>query len=119
MPVTDKDLEKKRERIAKLREQVANEEAKAAENVLEQSREIEIAQLDVEEARLQAQLSAAKEVAKRSNVTSGSVDLTANLEAAKEAAKSVTPPGVTVDPNEGSGSNNSSDTKSDGDEKKG
>jgi ABC-type phosphate transport system auxiliary subunit len=100
MPVTDKDLEKKRERIAKLREQVAEEEAKAASNVAEHSRDIENLQLEAEEARLEAQLAAAKEAAKTSAKSEGSgttlAAVTEQLEAAKTA---VTPPGVAVDTN--------------------
>jgi hypothetical protein len=103
MSVTEKDLEKKRERLAKLREQVANEEAKAATNALDQSREIEIVQLDAEEARLEAQLAAAKEAAKRSAAKEGASGTLAAVTEQLEAAKTeVTPPGVTIDTNAGS-----------------
>lgn len=103
MPVTEKDLDKKRDRIAKLREQVAAEEAKAATNAAEQTREIEIRQLDAEEARLEAQLRAAKEAAKKSVASEGANTTLAAVNEQLEAAKTeVTPPGVTVDPNEGS-----------------
>lgn len=102
MPVTEKDLEKKRERIAKLREQVANEEAKAATHALDQSREIEVKQLEAEEARLEAQLAAAKEAAKRSAAKEGASGTLASVTEQLEAAQvGVTPPGVTVDTNAG------------------
>lgn len=100
MPVTEKDLEKKRDRIAKLRDQVAAEEAKAADNAVAVSREIAVAQLDAEEAKLEAQLAAAKAAAKKSASTEGADGTLAAVTAQLEAAKTpVTPPGVTVDTN--------------------
>jgi hypothetical protein len=102
MPVTEKDLEKKRERIAKLREQVASEEAKAATNAADQTREIEVKQLEAEEARLEAQLAAAKEAAKKSAAKEGATGTLAAVTEQLEAAKTeVTPPGVAVDTNAG------------------
>jgi hypothetical protein len=105
MPVTEKDLEKKRDRIAKLREQVANEELKVATNAAEQSNEIEIRQLEAEEARLEAQLAAAKEATKKSVATEGAAGPLAAVTEQLEAAQAeVTPPGVAVDTNAGTAS---------------
>lgn len=69
--VSDEELQAKRDRVAKLREQLANEEAKASVRVREQENAIEAAQLDAEEARLQLQLHNAKEGAKVASVKQG------------------------------------------------
>lgn len=114
MAVSEKDLEKKRDRIAKLREQVAAEEAKAEVNAVEQTREIEVRQLEAEEARLEAQLAAAKQAAKKSAASEGAnTTLDAVSEQLEAAKREVTPPGVTVDPNEGAGKS-AADEKKDG-----
>lgn len=99
--VTDKDLEQKRASIERLREQITTQEAKASSVVQEQNNAIEMAQLEAEEARLQAQLAAAREQAKVSNIRSGSDALTDTLHAARDAAAEITPPGVAVDTNAG------------------
>ncbi len=97
--VSEEDLEQKRSEVDKLREQIAATQAKADAAVQEQSMVIQAAALDAEKAQLEAQLAAAKEQAKVSNVRSGFADLTETLRAAREAAGGVTPPGVTVDTN--------------------
>lgn len=99
--VTDKDLEDKRVKIAKLRDSIASEQAKAASVTQAQSNAIEAAQLDAEAAQLEAQLAAAKEQAKVTTIRSGSADLTETLKDAAKVASEVTPPGVTVDTNAG------------------
>jgi hypothetical protein len=112
MPATEKDLDKKRDRIAKLREQVAAEEAKAVQNAAEQSREIESRQLEAEEARLEAQLRAAKEAAKKSAASEGVGGTLAAVKEQLEAAKAeITPPGVAVDTNAGSESKSDEEKK--------
>lgn len=110
--VSEEDLQKKRDQNARLREQIAAAEAQADERVREQSNAIEAAQLDAENARLEAQLAAAKEKAKVSAAKGGAE---APLEAAKEqleAAKAgITPAGVTVDTNANAETGSDPDSK--------
>jgi hypothetical protein len=82
MPTSDEDLQAKRDEVSKLREQVANEEAKRLERERNLSNEVEAANLDAEAANLRAQLAAAKESAKVGTVRAGA---TAPIEAAREA----------------------------------
>lgn len=82
MPTSDEDLQKKREEAQRLREQVANEEAKRLEREREATNEIEAATLDAEIAQLKANLAAAKESAKVGVVKGGT---SAPIEAAKDA----------------------------------
>lgn len=99
MALTQEDLDSKQARNAKLREQLEETSQKATARVYEKSLDIQGAQLDAEAARLEAQLAAAKEAAKVSNVNAGAGDL---LDQAKEDAKAdhdFTPPGVAVDTN--------------------
>jgi hypothetical protein len=63
MAVTQKDLDAKKRANDKLREQIEAQQAKAAETVQDRAYEIEGAQLDAENARLTAQLEAAKAAA--------------------------------------------------------
>ena len=111
--LSEKDLEQRRDKNAKLREQIAEAQAKASTAAQDQAREIEAAHLDAETARLEAQLAAAREVAKASVVKEASA---APIEAAKAqlaaAKEGVTLPGQTVD------TNKSASEKSDADEKK-
>lgn len=99
MAISEEDLEQKRARNNRLREQIAAQEAKASSAIQEQSLTVDAAKLDAETARLEAQLAAAKEQAKVSNIRQGSSDLHEQLVAAKESASAVTPPGVVVDTN--------------------
>lgn len=104
--LTDKDLEQKQEKNAKLREQIADAEAKAAAHVADKSREIEGAALDAETARLEAQLSNARELAKVATVKDGAADLLASVTDQKNAAEEgLTLPGIAVDTNEKNGGN--------------
>lgn len=61
---TEKELEELQARLAKKRDQIAAEEAKRAERQGEQEREIRFAQLQAEEARLDAELNRAKQLSK-------------------------------------------------------
>lgn len=98
--LTDKDLEQKREKNAKLREQIAEQGTKAASVAQDQTLQIEAAQLDAETARLEAQLAAAKEAAKVSVAKEGAAaPLALAKEQLKAAQSGVTPPGVAVDTN--------------------
>lgn len=102
MAVEEKDLEQKRAKADKLREQIAEAEAKAAENTTAQQAEIEGAQLDTEIARLERRLAEAKEAAKVSvakESASGVMDqVTEQLEAA--VAHQQAPIGVVETPAE-------------------
>lgn len=71
MPTTQEELAAKRERVEKLRDQLAAAEAQRVSRESEAQTDIEAAQLDAEEARLQGQLVAAKEAAKVGSVKSG------------------------------------------------
>jgi predicted nucleic acid-binding Zn-ribbon protein len=102
MPITENDLQKKRDRLDKLREQIADAETTASAHVTDQAYQVEMAQLEAEEARLETQLARAKASAK---VTVAKDGATGPLQAAKEqlaaaqAAKEA--PVGPVDPNEG------------------
>jgi hypothetical protein len=96
-PVSDADLAKKQERVAKLRAQVEEAERTRVERERDQANTITMAQLDAEEARLQAQLDSAKAAGRVSTVKEGA---SGPLEAAREdlriaeaqgAAANVTP----------------------------
>lgn len=64
MATTEKDLDQKRERLARLRQQVAEANAQRVTREEDLSRDVQAAQLDAEAAQLEAQLFAAKEAAK-------------------------------------------------------
>lgn len=101
--VTEEDLDKKRHGLEKLREQIA--EAHASRESREQalSNEISMKQLDAEEARLRAELAAAREAAKASTVKSGTADLLDTItdeqkaaEASAKAAEATSQPTTTA-----------------------
>lgn len=83
-PVSDADLAKKQERVARLRAQVEDAERTRTERERNQANAIVAAQLDAEEARLVAQLEAAKSAAKVGSVKEGAAG---PLEAAREEQK--------------------------------
>lgn len=83
-PVSDTDLAKKQERVAKLRAQVEEQERTRSQREREQANAITMAQLDAEEARLQAQLDAARAGSKVGAVKEGA---SGPLEAAREERK--------------------------------
>lgn len=80
-PVSDADLAKKQERVARLRQQVEDAERTRVTREQQQANTITMAQLEAEEARLEAQLAAAKEAGKVGAVKDG---VSAPLEAARE-----------------------------------
>lgn len=108
---TDNELEQKRSKNEKLRDQLAAAQAKTADALSDQNNVIEGKTLDAETARLEAQLAAAKEQAKVSSIRSGNEGTLAAVDAQLEAARGgITPPGVTVDTNAGVEDKSSSTT---------
>lgn len=96
---TEEELDKKRDNNQKLRDQLAETQQKAAAAAYEQGLVVQGAQLDAETAALEAQLSAAKEAAKASNIKAGAAGpLQQANEAAAAVSADITPPGVTVEP---------------------
>lgn len=79
MAPTPEELDEQRARIAELRQQIADEEASAAEATRDNAAEVQAAELKAEELRLQAELAEAK--ARNEAVKSNS----SALEAAKQA----------------------------------
>jgi hypothetical protein len=71
MAITDEELDDKRQHAEKLREQVANEEAKRLTREAEGANALASAQLDAEIVRLEAQLATAKERNKVAAVKDG------------------------------------------------
>lgn len=80
MATTEKELDEKRQRNERLREQLAAEEAKRLTREAEVSNDVTAKNLDAEAARLEAQLAAAKETNKVAAVKSGAA---APIEAAQ------------------------------------
>lgn len=100
--VSDKDLEKLRDKGDKLREQIAAAEAEAAQKITDASNAIVQSQLEAENARLEARLAAAKAAAKTTTIKEGSEGLHATLDEQLEAAKAAAAaPQGPVDPNAG------------------
>lgn len=81
MATSDEDLKKKQEHVARLREQVAAEEAKRVTREAELANDVTMAQLTAEEARLEAQLTAARQANKVTAVKDGA---SAPLQSARE-----------------------------------
>lgn len=81
MPTSNEDLQKKAERLQKLREQVAAEESKRTSRESELANDVKMTEMEAEEARLEARLAAAKDAGKVGSVKAGA---SAPLEAAKE-----------------------------------
>jgi hypothetical protein len=79
-PVSDEDVARKVERVEKLRQQVADANAKRLENERAQTNSIQFAQLEAEEARLELELTRAKSASTVSAAKSGA---SAPLDAAK------------------------------------
>lgn len=84
MPTSDEDLQAQADKVEKLREQVANAEAKRTERERELSNDITMTQLQAEEAALEARLTVAKEQGKVGSVKAGAG---APLDAAKDQLK--------------------------------
>lgn len=80
MPTSDEDLAKEQARVEKLRQQLADEEAKRVERERSLANDITLAQLQAEAAQLEARLAVAKEQGKVATVKDGAA---APLDAAK------------------------------------
>lgn len=86
MPTSEEDLEAKRQRNVKLREQIEAEHAKRVTREREAANDIVAVQLDVEGARLESELASAKEAAKVSTIKQGTAAPMANAKDAMAAA---------------------------------
>jgi acetylornithine/succinyldiaminopimelate/putrescine aminotransferase len=86
MPTSDEDLAKKADNVQKLREQVADAEAKRVERERAVSNDLTFAQLESEEAALRARLAAAREASKVTTVNSGAEAPLAAVKEQMEAA---------------------------------
>lgn len=86
MATTEKDLDAKRQRVERLREQVRAEENKRLEREAALTNDVTAAQLDNEAARLEAQLAAAKEANKVAAVKDGAASVLDAVKAEQEAA---------------------------------
>lgn len=85
--ITDSDLEKQRTRVDKLRDQVAAEQAKITAGSTNLHNEVEMTLLQAEEARLEAELAAAKEASTKAAQREGaSVPLAQAKQQMEEAA---------------------------------
>lgn len=84
---SDQELQAKRESVEKLRAQVADAETKRVTAERELSNDITIAQLDAEEARLQAQLAEARRTATKTAVKEGTSNTLAAIRADQAAAR--------------------------------
>ena len=87
--ITDEDLGKLRDHVQKLREQVANEEAKRTARQAELVNDIQAQQLEAEAARLEAQLQAAKAANKAAVVKEGVASVTAPIQADLDNAQAL------------------------------
>lgn len=102
MAISEDDLQKRRDKANKLREQIADAEAAASTNVQEASNQIEATQLDAEIVSLEATLQRAKAAAKVTVAKEGASGPLAAVKdqlAAAEALKDQ--PVGPVDPNAG------------------
>lgn len=97
--VTEEDLQKMREGNQSLRQEIAAVKADAAETAQAKNREIEAANLMAENARLEAQLEAAKRDAQRNSEDEKNGPLASVTEQLRAAQEPKTAPGVTVDTN--------------------
>lgn len=86
MPATQEDVDKARDRVNKLREQVSDARTSEAERVLAAQRDLDLASLEAEEARLKGELVTAKEAAKASTVKAGAADLLESVKDQRKAA---------------------------------
>lgn len=86
MAVTDKELDAKRDRVEKLRQQIADTHSKRHERQVSAAREVEAAQLDAEAARLEVELAAAKNAASASAVKAGTSGVVGDAKEAMQQA---------------------------------
>lgn len=75
MPISEDELDKKRAKVEKLRENLAEAQFLREEREREASRDLEAKQLDAEAARLEGELNIAKEMAKVGTIKAGTADL--------------------------------------------
>lgn len=86
MAISDEELDQRRARVEKLREQVAQEEAKRIEREADAANEITAAQLDAEATRLEAQLQMAKAANGAKAVSEGIATVTQPVKDEKASA---------------------------------
>ena len=96
---SEEELEQLRKSVTKKREQVASQNAKEAENLAERQREIEFAELLVEEARLENELTRAREAAKVGTSRDSVTNLLASSEEQLKAEEARAQVGLLVDTN--------------------
>lgn len=72
MPISDEELQKQQDRVARLREQVADATTTRENRERDLTNEITYNQLEIEASRLEAELAAAKESAKVATVKEAS-----------------------------------------------
>lgn len=96
---SEEELEQLRKSVTKKREQVASQNAKEAENLAERQREIEFAELMVEEARLENELTRAREAAKVGVSRDSVTNLLAASEEQLKAEAARSEVGILVDTN--------------------
>ena len=89
MATTDEELDQKRQHVQKLRDQVAQEEAKRIEREADLVNDIAAAQLDAEATRLEAQLAEAKRQNKVNEVKSGASTVLDAIKADQQQANEV------------------------------
>jgi hypothetical protein len=81
MPTSEEELQKQSQRVEKLRQQVADAESVRVQRERDLANDVTMAQLQAEEAMLEARLAAAKDAGKVGSVKEGAE---APLDAAKE-----------------------------------
>ncbi len=84
MPTSDEEVAAERQRVEKLRNQLAEARGVRVERENAQTNDIKAARLRAEAAGLEAELAEAREAAKVGNVRSGSAEI---IDTAKEAEK--------------------------------
>ena len=89
MAITDEELDQKRQHVQKLRDQVAQEEAKRTEREADLVNDVTAAQLDAEATRLEAQLDEAKRLNKVGEVKRGASTVLEAIKAEQVQANEV------------------------------
>lgn len=87
MPTSQEELDKKAQELIKLRDKVADAEAKRFSNESELANDVTMKQLEAEEAMLSARLTVAENASKKSAVSDGAA---APLDAVKEQLRLAT-----------------------------
>lgn len=86
MPTSDEDLQKKAERVQKLREQVSNAQATREQRERDLANDVTMRQLEAEEAALEARLAVAKDAGKVASVKEGTSTVLDAVTSEMEAA---------------------------------